>query len=80
MLFDAASTGSNPNENPLCGMKLRLRRDGTSVDVKVVDRCVGCKETDLDVSEAVFGEVADLGLGRVVVEWSWLEEVAVEVS
>ncbi|KAI9928418.1 hypothetical protein ASPWEDRAFT_181996 [Aspergillus wentii DTO 134E9] len=73
-LFDAASKGSNPNENPLCGLKLRLRRNGESVDVKVVDRCVGCKETDLDVSRAVFNQVADLDLGRVVVEWAWLED------
>lgn len=72
VLFDAASTGSNPNANPLCGMKLRLRRNGRSVDVKVVDRCVGCAETDLDVTEAVFQEVADLDQGRVLMEWAWL--------
>ncbi|KAJ5082265.1 hypothetical protein N7532_011308 [Penicillium argentinense] len=80
VLFDAASTGSNPNENPLCGMKLRLRRDGRSVDVKVVDRCVGCKETDLDVTEAVFEKVAEIDLGRVGVEWAWLEAAPVSVS
>lgn len=80
VLFDAASTGSNPNANPLCGMKVRLRRDGTSVDVKVVDRCVGCAETDLDVTEAVFEKVANLDQGRVEVEWSWLEKAPVSVS
>ncbi|KAJ5577999.1 uncharacterized protein N7459_006963 [Penicillium hispanicum] len=80
VLFDAASTGSNPNANPLCGMKLRLRRDGKSVDVTVVDRCVGCAETDLDVTEAVFEKVANLDQGRVEVEWSWLEKAPVSVS
>ncbi len=79
-LFDAASTGSNPNENPLCGMKLRLRRNGKSEDVKVVDRCVGCKVTDLDVTEAVFEEVAELAQGRVKVEWAWLEKSPVSAS
>lgn len=39
VLFDASSRGSNPNANPLCGLKIRIRRDGESVDVKVVDRC-----------------------------------------
>jgi hypothetical protein len=104
VLFDAASTGSNPNANPLCGLKLRLRRGDTSVDVKIVDRCmfsvtfhiesllgcailcarmktlvadmdpgVGCKVKDLDVSPAVFEKLADPDLGRVTVEWSWLE-------
>ncbi|KAF4177631.1 hypothetical protein CNMCM8927_008505 [Aspergillus lentulus] len=74
VLFDAASTGSNPNANPLCGLKLRLRRGESSVDVKIVDRCVGCKVKDLDVSPAVFQKLADMDLGRVLVEWSWLED------
>lgn len=39
-LFDAASTGSNPNANPLCGLKLRVKRGESSVDVMVVDRCM----------------------------------------
>lgn len=39
VVFDAASTGPNPNTNPLCGRKIRLRRNGKSVDVTVVDRC-----------------------------------------
>ena len=77
ILFDAASTGSNPNENPLCGMKIRIRRNGVSVDVKVVDRCVGCAETDLDVTESVFGDLAEIAQGRVTMEWAWLEKVSV---
>lgn len=40
ILFDAASTGSNPNANPLCGMKVRVKRGEASVDVTVVDRCM----------------------------------------
>jgi expansin (peptidoglycan-binding protein) len=80
ILFDAASTGSNPNDNPLCGLKLRLRRNGKSVDVRVVDRCVGCAVTDLDVTEAVFEEVAELAQGRVSVEWAWLEKSPVSAS
>ncbi|EAW17746.1 RlpA-like double-psi beta-barrel domain-containing protein [Aspergillus fischeri NRRL 181] len=74
VLFDAASTGSNPNANPLCGLKLRLHRGESSADVKIVDRCVGCKAKDLDVSPAVFQKLADMDLGRVTVEWSWLED------
>jgi expansin (peptidoglycan-binding protein) len=80
VLYDAASTGSNPNANPLCGLKIRLRRNGESVDVKIVDRCVGCAETDLDVTEAVFKKVADLDQGRVSVEWSWLETTPISIS
>ncbi|KAJ5291787.1 hypothetical protein N7478_001038 [Penicillium angulare] len=80
ILFDAASTGSNPNDNPLCGLKIRIRRDGESVDAKVVDRCVGCAETDLDVTESVFEKLATLAQGRVTMEWAWLEKAPVNAS
>ncbi|KAI9042781.1 RlpA-like double-psi beta-barrel domain-containing protein [Aspergillus affinis] len=77
-LFDAALTGSNPNANPLCGLKLRVKRGESSVDVMVVDRCVGCDTTDLDVSSAVFKRLADMDLGRVLIEWAWLDEAPVD--
>ncbi|KAJ5752597.1 hypothetical protein N7520_009514 [Penicillium odoratum] len=78
ILFDAASTSSNPNDNPLCGLKIRIRRDGKSVDVKVVDRCVGCAETDLDVTETAFEKLANIPQGRVTMEWAWLEKSPVD--
>ncbi|OTB12001.1 hypothetical protein K445DRAFT_378882 [Daldinia sp. EC12] len=78
-IFDAASQGSDPNANPLCGMKIRVTRDfveagvgNRSVDVTVVDRCVGCAATDLDLSPAVFEQLAPLGMGRVVGSWAWM--------
>ncbi|KAI1802718.1 RlpA-like double-psi beta-barrel-protein domain-containing protein-containing protein [Daldinia bambusicola] len=79
IIFDAASQGSDPNANPLCGMKIRVTRDfieagigNQSVDVTVVDRCVGCAATDLDLSPAVFEQLAPLGTGRVVGSWAWI--------
>jgi hypothetical protein len=75
IIFDAVSVGSNPNLNPLCGKMVRVRRDGKSVDLKVVDRCVGCAARDLDVTEDTFAKLADVTLGRVTMEWSWLEGV-----
>lgn len=41
---------------------------------------IRCKETDLDVSRAVFKELADIDQGRVLMEWSWLENSPVAVS
>ena len=67
--------GSDPNLNPLCGKMIRVRRDERSVDLKVVDRCVGCAARDLDVTEDTFAELANVALGRVTMEWSWLESV-----
>ncbi|KAH8647155.1 RlpA-like double-psi beta-barrel-protein domain-containing protein-containing protein [Xylariales sp. PMI_506] len=79
LVFDAASTGSNPNANPLCGKKIRITRDfvetgvgNRSVDVTVVDRCVGCAATDLDVTISVFTELALEAEGRVTMSWAWL--------
>lgn len=40
----------------------------------------GCKETDLDVSRAVFKDLADLDLGRVTVEWAWLEDAPLSIN
>lgn len=78
-VFDAAGDGSSdPNANPLCGKKIRVERnqgDGRgnrSVDVVVVDRCVGCQPTDLDLSPSAFEVLADEALGRVVGSWAWL--------
>lgn len=75
LVFDAVSTSANPNANPLCGKKIRARREGKSVDLTVVDRCTGCKATDIDTTRGVFGDMADIDDGRVSVEWSWLEDV-----
>ncbi|RMZ85900.1 hypothetical protein DV736_g6548, partial [Chaetothyriales sp. CBS 134916] len=77
-LFDAAQSGTDPNANPLCGKKIRAKRykEGVgerSVDLTVVDRCVGCKATDIDVTTSAFDRLADLDLGRVTVSWSWLD-------
>lgn len=76
--FDAAQTGSDPNQNPLCGRKIRARRvnestgKSVSIDVTVIDRCTGCQPTDIDVSPAMFDRLADHALGRVTVTWAWL--------
>lgn len=49
-------------------------RDGTtkSVDVTVVDRCTGCKATDIDLSPGMFRKLAAEDEGRVVGTWAWL--------
>ncbi|CCF38573.1 hypothetical protein CH063_09626 [Colletotrichum higginsianum] len=73
-IWDEVQTGGNPNTNPLCGKKIRVRRDGEgSVDVTVVDRCTGCEPTDLDLSPAVFERLADKDEGRVTGTWTWLD-------
>jgi len=78
IVWDAVSTSSNPNANPLCGKKIRIDRydaargGNSSVDVMVVDRCVGCQPDDLDLSLSVFTDLAEESQGRVVGSWAWL--------
>ncbi|KAF4632403.1 hypothetical protein G7Y89_g5723 [Cudoniella acicularis] len=78
IVWDAASTSSNPNLNPLCGKKIRITRydptrgGNSSVDVEVVDRCVGCQADDLDLSLSMFTSLAEEDQGRVVGSWAWL--------
>ncbi|TQN67428.1 Allergen Asp f 7-like protein [Colletotrichum shisoi] len=64
--------GSQSNGNPLCGRTVRIKGPNGQTDVKVTDKCMGCAETDIDVSPAVFEKVVgDKGLGRVGnIEWS----------
>ena len=77
-LFDSQINGENPSDNPLCGLKIRAQRFNQqvgamrSVDLTVVDRCIGCKPVDLDVSRGAFEQLADMDLGRVKVTWAWL--------
>lgn len=77
LIYDAVQVGSNPNTNPLCGKKVRVKRLGgdVTVDLTVVDRCTGCKAQDLDMTEDTFSILADIALGRIEGEWSWLESV-----
>ncbi|KAJ2894048.1 riboflavin aldehyde-forming enzyme protein [Zalerion maritima] len=81
LLWDAQQEGSNPNSNPLCGKKIRIRRDFVeggkgmvSVDVEVVDRCVGCEAEDLDTTIKMFTKLANEEQGRVTGSWAWLDE------
>ncbi|EJT74851.1 hypothetical protein GGTG_08689 [Gaeumannomyces tritici R3-111a-1] len=66
-LFDAKTPAGNPNKNPLCGRKLRVRGpDGKrEVVVTVADRCPACVGNSLDLSEPAFAALADLGVGRI---------------
>jgi len=70
-LFDSKGT-ANPNENPFCNQKIRVFRNGQSVNVTVVDRCTGCAHYDLDFSPAAFNQIAKEVEGRVGISWDWI--------
>jgi expansin (peptidoglycan-binding protein) len=71
--FDPETPGGNPNNNKLCGRKVRVTGPKGTAEVTVVDRLPSGKYGDLDLSPAAFKLVAgDLGLGRVRVQWQFV--------
>jgi hypothetical protein len=46
-----------------------VEHGGKKIQVKIVDRCVGCKEGDIDLTPAAFAALADMALGRTTVTW-----------
>ncbi|KAJ7270732.1 hypothetical protein B0H12DRAFT_1229215 [Mycena haematopus] len=42
-----------------------------SIQVKIVDRCVGCKIGDIDLTPTAFAALADMSLGRTSVTWQF---------
>lgn len=72
-LYDKYTVNGNPNNNSLCGKKIRAFYNGNSVDVTVVDRCEGCAYNDLDFSPSAFDQLASQSLGRIDITWEWLD-------
>ncbi|KAM0486332.1 hypothetical protein ACHAPX_001038 [Trichoderma viride] len=71
-LVVAVSHSLYDREGP-CGRNLRVHYEGRSVDVRVVDRCTGCAEDDLDLSPTAFQQViGPLSIGRATATWEWI--------
>lgn len=72
--FDLFTPNGNPNNNPLCGQKVSITgSSGSTYEATIVDRCVGCKAADLDLSPGFFTIVEPDGNGRVHnVDWKFL--------
>ncbi|KAK0465091.1 RlpA-like double-psi beta-barrel-protein domain-containing protein-containing protein [Desarmillaria tabescens] len=64
-LYDQYTTNGNSNDNSLCGKYIHIQYGSKSTDVKVVDRCTGCAEYDLDLSPAAFDDLASESVGRL---------------
>ncbi|KAJ9656205.1 hypothetical protein H2201_008617 [Coniosporium apollinis] len=73
VLYDATKIDGNPNHNTICGKKISIEYAGKSHVATVVDRCPGCKEGDLDLSNGFFNTVTNFGDGRVYgAKWSFI--------
>ncbi|CDH59901.1 riboflavin aldehyde-forming enzyme [Lichtheimia corymbifera JMRC:FSU:9682] len=66
------ANGDNPNKNPNCGKRARVKTKKGSVTVKIVDTCPPCKSGDLDLSPAAFQRLGDFDDGRIEGTWEWV--------
>ncbi|KAF9365703.1 hypothetical protein BGX34_008853 [Mortierella sp. NVP85] len=75
-LIVAVNEAQMGRDKKLCGKKIRLSKKGSdvSVVVTVVDMCPGkyCNFGDLDLSQGAFKKFADLGVGVLQLQWSFL--------
>ncbi|KAI1460033.1 RlpA-like double-psi beta-barrel-protein domain-containing protein-containing protein [Annulohypoxylon moriforme] len=62
---------ANPNKAKVCGKKIKIHYGGKTATATVVDKCPECASGSIDVSPAVFKQLASLDKGRVKVTWNY---------
>lgn len=55
-----------------CGRCVSVTGPKGTVTVRIVDKCPGCDEGDLDLSMTAFGKIAKLSDGRVPITWRFV--------
>ncbi|OAA44231.1 expansin module family protein [Metarhizium rileyi] len=55
-----------------CGQQIIIKAGGNTITVTAVDKCMGCKAGDLDLSPEAFRRLfGSLDKGRAPIQWSW---------
>ncbi|GAM38857.1 hypothetical protein EIK77_006931 [Talaromyces pinophilus] len=57
-------------DQSLCGATITVTYEGKTATGTVVDKCMGCDRGSVDMSRAMFGDLASLDAGRITVSWS----------
>ncbi|KAH9979993.1 riboflavin aldehyde-forming enzyme [Lactifluus volemus] len=68
-----AKTFYDQNNGKNCGQQVQITSNGKTVEATMVDSCPGCGSNDLDMSPAVFKELAPLSLGVIDITWHFLK-------
>ncbi|KAI4219523.1 MAG: hypothetical protein LQ349_008327 [Xanthoria aureola] len=76
---------SNPNNNPLCGHKVKVwetSNPSNTVIVAIMDTCPGCTRSnfDLDLSPAAFNKLDNPDVGRIKISWEFVEPVTLKTG
>ncbi|KAE9378008.1 hypothetical protein N431DRAFT_435171 [Stipitochalara longipes BDJ] len=63
--------GTLSNTNPYCGKTVTIKctATGKTTTATVVDKCMGCENYAIDLSNAAFEELDDLAIGRTTATW-----------
>ncbi|MFO0547856.1 MAG: expansin EXLX1 family cellulose-binding protein [Polyangiaceae bacterium] len=57
----------------VCGSCVEIKGpSGNTIKIRVVDQCPECPEGDIDLSPEAFSQLADLGLGRIDIQWDYV--------
>lgn len=68
-------TAPNPNNDPMCGRRVRVTdpASGKSVEVTIRDKCQSCTGNDnIDLSPAAFRKLRDTSVGRFRGQWDFI--------
>ncbi|KAI4859695.1 RlpA-like double-psi beta-barrel-protein domain-containing protein-containing protein [Hypoxylon rubiginosum] len=71
---------ANPNKAKVCGRKISVHYGGKTATATVVDKCPSCASGSIDVSPAVFKQLASLDKGRVKVTWAYAGSAVVSTE
>jgi hypothetical protein len=63
--------GTQSNGNPYCGKTITVKcsATGKTTTATVVDKCMGCDDYSIDLSNKAFLELDDFSVGRTTAEW-----------
>ena len=66
-------TTANPNNDPVCGLKVQVTFQGKSLTVPVRDKCPSCAAGHIDLSQPAFAQLAALAKGVITVDWKFVK-------
>lgn len=65
----AAMNTADYDEAALCGACVYIQGPTSGITVRVVDRCPGCKQGDIDLNREAFERLAPASVGRIPIRW-----------
>ncbi|KAI9334705.1 RlpA-like double-psi beta-barrel-protein domain-containing protein-containing protein [Obelidium mucronatum] len=75
LLYDQTQpkNDTNPNHAKVCGRCVQITGLLGTIKAKVMDRCVGCKFYDLDMTPTGFQKIGLIAKGRIPISWQWCD-------